>query len=135
MFAFAAAIVLGAFTLASCGDDDDNSNTTRNNYSLVWSFETKRTGTAEVEKEKQELTEFVNETNATYSKLPLNNTLDALTVWSMVVTREMVSGIQKAVDEMAEEHNDPTIVITLKLMNNNMEVQKQVWRPKNWDII
>ncbi len=135
MFAFAAAIVLGAFTLASCGDDDDNSNTSRNNYSLVWSFETKRTGTPEAEAEKQGLTEFINAVNEKFKNYPFDNTAVAATVWSRLVTPEMIKDMQESVDGMAEEYNDPTIVVTFKLMNNNMEVQKQVWRPKNWDII
>lgn len=36
MFAFAAAIVLGAFTLASCGDDDDDNNTSNPISGTVW---------------------------------------------------------------------------------------------------
>lgn len=136
MFAFVAAIVLGALSIASCGnDDDDFGGNTKNVYKMEWTIESKRINTPGYEELTARVNDFVKERNEKAKDYYIKDDVTASSIWSIVINTETIAAIQEAIDEEAEMYNDPTLVLTCKLTKDDRIIQKQVWRPKNWDII
>lgn len=136
MFAFVAVFVLGAMTLASCGgDDDDNGNTPKNTYKIVCTIDSKRADLEGYEKYKEKINATTKELNNKYSNITITDDITAASIWSQLMTPAAIKEMQEIVDETADLYNDPTLVITLKLMKNDNIIQQQIWRPTHFDVV
>ena len=116
MFAFAAAIVLGAFTLASCGNDDDEPSDPKHNYSLKVEMKTSLTDKKQTAEEysqavKEEMEKFMTSREMTEREAG---------VWWMAYINDdtVLRGIKLLVDDCAKTINDPFLACTITLMKD-----------------
>lgn len=125
MFAFAAAIVLGIFTLASCGDDD---NTTEQRYSFTFEGEINSTkpetlNAPDWAEAKADFSARFKESSRKFNVVGTN--LDGDIAWMNYINSSAYSTLTKEVDALAKKADDLTMSVTVKLMKNGKEVYQQ----------
>lgn len=126
MFAFAAAIVLGAFTLASCGDDDDDNGGSGDAIStFTISFKTKseKPGSEQVVAAMDAVWDAkIKEMGDRVTIKGTNLQADAL--W---MNTESWAGplVQTTIDEAAKDFEDKTLSVTMMLIKDGKTVYKE----------
>ncbi len=128
MFAFAAAIVFGAFTLASCGDDEDGPNATHR-FTLGGEFKSNLASVRENPEFKKDCDAALNELIPSIKNLGKDLTdTQAAMVWAGVrddlETREL---IQKTLDRVATKYKDRTLTLTIIVMRDGAKWQGAEW--------
>lgn len=128
MFAFAAAIVLGAFTLASCGGDDDDFNTTHS-FTLTGKFESNLASVRNNPDFQKECADEINALEEANKELSMRMTdTQAALLWSGLRDDNKVSTlIQTVVDQMGTKYKDRTLSFTLIYKRNGSEWRSQKW--------
>lgn len=127
MFAFAAAIVLGAFALASCGDDDDIIPVeTKHHFTL--NMELSSTN-PEVLKDAdfQKTVEDLKIISKSWSdKLNIYCTdLQAGATWLQVQNSSEWSDVKKSVKKAAQYYDDPSMTIKFQMIKEGKDVFRE----------
>lgn len=127
MFAFAAAIVLGAFTLASCGDDDVKTPEAEK-FSFTFEGEINSTNPQTLsdpdwEEARAEFSRRFKNSSQDYNVVGTN--LQADMAWANYLNSPVYAQLTTELNEYAKKVNDLTITLTIKLMKNGKEVHQQ----------
>lgn len=130
MFAFAAAIVFGAFTLASCGDDEDGPNATHK-FTLDATMSSNLASVRESEDFKADNAALSDEIRKQFRDKGLEATMtdsQAGLLWSQIrgdaQTNERV---QKFLDMIAAGYKDRTLTLTLIYKRDGDNWRSDVW--------
>lgn len=130
MFAFAAAIVFGAFTLASCGDDEDDPNATHV-FTLDAKMESNLASVRESEDFKADNAALSDEIRTQFRDRGLEKTMtdtQAVIQWSLIRDdSETKRKVQDFLDGIAAGYKDRTLTLTIIYKRDGKE-----WRYDTW---
>lgn len=128
LLAFVAVIVMSAFCLASCTNDDAGGSSKTSKYTFEFKFETKNPEVANDpesqkflrDKEREVLKGRTSEYNFTDT--------EAMGEWMQLGgSQKYISAMQNLLDEMARILGDTTLSCTLTMKKNGTE-----WHYKEW---
>lgn len=130
MFAFAAAIVMGAFTLVSCGDDEDDFTHTGKHH---FTFEADLTSSkAEVlaDADFQDAAKYVKEAlkRRSEQKDLYCTELQATIIFNNFINSDEWTDLVEKVTEAAKACDDPSMTLKLKMIKDGKTVHKE----KEW---
>lgn len=130
MFAFAAVIVLGAFTLASCVKDEADDPNATHNFTLDAIMESNLASVRESAEFKKDNANIANEIRAQFKELQVSSMTNtqAVIFWSKLRDdRETKQKVQDFLDKIAAGYKDRTLTLTLIFKRNGAE-----WRTATW---
>lgn len=131
MFAFAAAIVLGAFALASCGDDDEDGPNATHNFTLDGVFESNLASVRESEAFKKANADIASELRIQFKDKDLVSSMtdtQATLLWSQFRDKQETRQIvQDLLDKKAAEFKDRTLTLTLIYKRDGKKWQGAMW--------
>lgn len=130
MFAFAAAIVFGAFTLASCGDDEEE-KTPEQKFSFTYEGEITSTkpetiNAADWANARAEFSSRVKNSFQDFNVYGTN--LEADQAWINLLNSEVYTNLTTKLNEYAKSINDLTISITIKMMKGKEVYQQKTYK-------
>ena len=128
MFAFVAAIVFGAFTLASCGGDDDDKYNKEQKYSFTFEAEINSTkpetlNAPDWPEAKADFARRFKESSQKFNVVGTN--LDGDMAWMDYINSTVYSTLTKEMDDLAKKHDDLTMSVTVRLMKNGKDVHQE----------
>lgn len=136
MFAFAAAIVFGAFTLASCGNDDDDNNSSNKKHIYTPAIEiitSKEEYKASAVKLSKELTQDLKDSLQFY-EMELTEA-EATRYWNkqMNENTELAKYMQASADDYGRQAQDMSLKCKFKLMQDGTyEFRYKEWLTQYW---
>lgn len=132
MFAFAATIVLGAFTLASCDNEIENPAFVRHRFALEAKLTPSKTEyQAEVADLEKEVNAVLDKFNAQEFRTPMTEG-EASTVW-MTVNNQLGDAFQLIANKAWTKLRDKDFVLTIIMREDGEHVfHEQPYKPNNW---
>lgn len=129
MFAFAAAIVLGAFTLASCGDDEEVGPNATHKFTLSGEFESNLASVRENPVFQEDCIAAINELIPEIKNVGKSMTdTEAVIVWSQLRDdRETKQLVQDKLDRVATKYKDRTLSLTIFFNRDGKNWQSAKW--------
>ena len=133
MFAFAAAIVLGAFTFVSCGDDDDDIFPVQEKYQFSLTAELSSTKPEIVNNpDFQDAVQSVKKIDSVFSSDEMyGTTLQADVFWNNFLVDERWRSLANTVIKAAKLNNDPSMSLKAILWKEGKN-GKEVFREKEY---
>lgn len=129
MFAFAAAIVFVAFTLASCVEEEEDGPNATHNFTITGIYESNLASVRENPEFQKENEQLVKDFAAEFKNLlmPMTDTQAAL-VWSQFRDgKDTRAKVQDELDRVAAKYKDRTLSLTLIYLRNGAEWQRAKW--------
>lgn len=128
MFAFAAAIVLGAFTLASCENDSDDINA-NHTFTLSCKFESNLESVRNNPDFQKECASTIKSLESDFRNMGMSMTDNqAALVWSQFRDdREVSETAQGKVDYLAQKYKDRTLSLTIIFKRDGADWRSQKW--------